>query len=294
VHTVNGGWNNSINKEYILGRCSDWLIKHMGPNNRVGLGVTEMDIKSTNPNIQALNYALTMGEFMKNGAEMYTPWSWKVGMWEALHLFSRYNQENFVQASSSDEKVVTVYPTIDALKDSMSVVLINRSLTEKKLVTLNFKSFIGNPGPCPMYTLSNLGTAETFVSHTKNALVKTEVELSNHQISLELAPLSVNTILLSTLKMAVNPDIRNNGFKASVYPNPATDQVNIDFFLSERSHLKIELYGWNGQLIKTINNDIFENGNHGISFDLNNISGGIYWIKLTTEKNSQTLKLIKK
>jgi hypothetical protein len=294
VHTVNGGWNTGINKEYILGRCSDWLTQYLGPNHNVGLGVTEMDIKSTDANVQAIWYASTMGEFMKNGAELFTPWSWKVGMWETLHLFSRYNQENFVQAISADETMVSAYPTINANEDSMSVVLVNRSLTEKKLVSLNFSGFVVNPGTSPMYTLSKLGTTETFVSHVKNALVKSEVEISTNQISVELAPMSVNTILLKALQMAVNPDLKKNSFKASIYPNPATNRVNINFLLPERSHVKINLYGVNGQFMKTISNDIFESGNQSTTFDLNNISGGIYWIKLTSEKDSQTLKLIKK
>jgi len=293
VHTVNGGWNTSINKEYILGRCSDWLTQYLGPNHSVGLGVTEMDIKSTDANVQAIWYASTMGEFMKNGAELFTPWSWKVGMWEALHLFSRYNQENFVQATSADETMVSAYPTINANEDSMSVVLVNRSLTEKKLVSLNFSGFVLNPGTSSMFTLSKLGTTETFVSHSKNALVKSEIEISTNQISVELAPMSVNTILLKALQMAVNPDLNKNSFKASIYPNPATDQVNINFILPERSHVKIDLYGMNGQIIKTISNDIFESGKQSALFDLNNISRGIYWIKLISEKDSQTLKLIK-
>jgi len=293
VHTVNGGWNTSINKEYILGRCSDWLTQYLGPNHSVGLGVTEMDIKSTDANVQAIWYASTMGEFMKNGAELFTPWSWKVGMWEALHLFSRYNQENFVQATSADETLVSAYPTINANQDSLSVVLVNRSLTEKKLVSLNFSGFVLNPGTSSMFTLSKLGTTETFVSHSKNALVKSEIEISTNQISVELAPMSVNTILLKALQMAVNPDLNKNSFKASIYPNPATDQVNINFILPERSHVKIDLYGMNGQIIKTISNDIFESGKQSALFDLNNISRGIYWIKLISEKDSQTLKLIK-
>jgi hypothetical protein len=292
VHTVNGGWNTSINKEYILGRCSDWLTKYLGANHGVGLAVTETGMAMKDANVQALWYASTMGEFMKNGVELFTPWSWDIGMWEALHLFSRYNQENYVQATSSDETMVSAYTTIDTNNDSMSVVLINRSLTEKKLVTLNFTNYVPAPGGAPMYTLSKLGTTETFVSHAKNALVKSGVEVSINQVTVELAPLSINTIQLIASRMAVNPDLRKNIFKASVYPNPATDQVNLDFSIPQRSFVKIDLYGGNGQLIKTISNSVFESGNQNLEFNVNEFPRGVYWIKLTTEKDSQTLKII--
>jgi hypothetical protein len=294
VHTVNGGWNTSINKEYILGRCSDWLTQYLGPNHSVGLGVTEMDIPSTNPNVQAIWYASILGEFMKNGAELFTPWSWKVGMWETLHLFSRYNQENFVQATSADETMVSAYPTIDANKDSLSVVLVNRSLTEKKLVTLNFTGYVVTPGSCQMYTLSKLGTTETFVSHAKNALVKSGVEASMNQITVELEPMSVNTIVQRAYSMAVDPDLKKDTFKARIYPNPANDQVQLDFLLPVRSKIKIDLCASNGQLLKTISDDVFDAGNQSLAFNLNKISSGIYLIKLNSEKDFQTLKFIKK
>jgi hypothetical protein len=144
-----------------------------------------------------------------------------------------------------------------------------------------------------MYSLSNLGAAETFVSHAKNALVKSDV-LADSVISVDLAPLSINSIILKSNATAVNPDLKKNTFKASVYPNPATDQVHLDFSLPERGRVKFDLYSGNGQLIKTISNSVFESGNQSTSFDLNNTSSGIYWIKLTTKKDSQTLKIIKK
>lgn len=196
VKTVTGGWDGSINKEYIFGRCSDWLTKYVGVNNGVTFGVTEIDMKSTNPNVQAVWYASTMGEFMKQGVEIFTPWGWNPGMWETLHLFSRYNQGNYIQATSADETFVSAYPTVNNSTDSMSVVLVNRSLTETKQVSLNFTGFTIEDRAFSMYSLSKLTNSETFVSHSKNALIKSDVTAQGNQITLDLAPLSVNTLLL--------------------------------------------------------------------------------------------------
>jgi len=293
VHTVSGGWNTSINKEYILGRCADWLTQYLGPNHGVGLGVTEMDIKSTDPNIQAIWYASTMGEFMKNGAEIFTPWTWKIGMWEVLHLYSRHNQENYVQAASADETMVSAYPTVNATADSMTIVLINRSLTERKTVSINLNGFSVDNRNFTMYTISNLGAAETFVSHTKNALVKSDV-LADSVISVDLAPLSINSIILKSNATAVNSDLKKNGFKASIYPNPATDQVYLDFSLPERSEVKIDLFNANGQLAKTLDKAVFDSGNQQKEISLQSLSMGVYWIRITSENDLQTLKLVKR
>ena len=294
VRTVNGGWDTNINKEYILGRCSDWLTKYIGANHGITFGVTETDNASTNPNVQAVWYASTMGEFMKQGVEIFTPWSWKVGMWETLHLFSKYNQENYVQATSADETLVSAYPTVNNSADSMSVVLVNRSLTEKKQINLNFTGYPIEDRTYSMYSLSKLTNTETFVSHTKNTLIKSDVTAQNNKITLELAPLSVNTVVLKGLTTSLKPIIVKGNFKASVYPNPTKGLVHLDFSFPEGGPLSIGLFNINGQLLKTISNEIYEAGNHQIDLNTESLSGGVYWIKFESSKNVQTVKLIKK
>ncbi|MBW8331617.1 MAG: T9SS type A sorting domain-containing protein [Prolixibacteraceae bacterium] len=293
VKNITGVWNASLTKEYILGRCSDWLTKYKGANHGVGLAVTETDIASSNANVLAVWYASTMGEFMKNGVEVFTPWSWKEGMWETLHLFSRYNQENYVQAISQNETLVSAYPTINEAADSMTVVLVNRSLTETIQVNLNFSEFRVNPGKSPMHSISNLGAAETFISRSNNALKKTQVEASASNISVELAPLSVNSISLVALAMGSDYEMQKNSFKASVYPNPATDQANLNFSLPEKEKISIELYQANGVLLNTISNKIFDAGNHQLDLNTVGLASGIYWIRFTSETDTKTVKLIK-
>lgn len=293
VRTITGGWDTSIAKEYILARCSDWLTKYKGANHGVGLAVTETDIASSNANVLAVWYASTMGEFMKNGVEVFTPWSWKPGMWETLHLFSRYNQENYVQAISQNETLVSAYPTINEAADSMTVVLVNRSQTQTILVNLNFSEFHVNPGKSPMYSISSLGAAETFISRSNNALKKTQVEASASNITVELAPLSVNSISLTALVMGTAYEMQKNSFSVSVYPNPATDQVNLSFSIPEKEKLSIELYQANGVLLNTISNKIFDAGDHQIDLNTGNLSSGIYLIKFRSGNDNQTIKMIK-
>jgi hypothetical protein len=293
VHTVNGGWDSNINKEYILGRCSDWLTKYMGANHGVGLAVTETGMKSTNANVQAVWYASTMGEFMKNGVEIFTPWSWDIGMWETLHLFSRYNQENYIQAASQNETLISAYPTINTTSDSMTVVLVNRSLSEKQTVDLNFSGCQINPGACPMYSISGLGSTETFFSHANNALKNAIIQATTTNISVELAPLSVNSITLKSLVTGSVPKLQKNSFKASAYPNPASDQSTLNFSLPEKSRMNGAVFNSNGQLLKTIINSVFDAGNHQVSLNTSGYPDGIYWIRFNSETNMETIKLIK-
>jgi len=293
LRSINGGWDTSLTKEYILGRCSDWLTKYKGANHGVGLAVTETDIKSTDPKIVSVWYASTMGEFMKNGVEIFTPWGWKVGMWETLHLFSRYNQENYVQASSQNEPLVSAYPTVNETTDSMTVVLVNRSLTATTTVNIDFNGFKINPGQHTMLSLSGLGLSETFVSHTNNALKKKQIEATATNINVELAPLSVNTITLKSLVMGVDPELKKGSYKSSVYPNPATNEVKLSFSIPEKGKLTIELFQTNGILLKTISNEVIDAGSHQIDWNTSTLSSGIYFIRFTSDNDTQTIKLIK-
>jgi hypothetical protein len=293
VRTITGGWDTSITKEYILGRCSDWLIKYKGANHGVGLAVTETAIKSTDPKIAAVWYASTMGEFMKNGVEIFTPWSWKVGMWEALHLFSRYNKGNYVQATSQNETLVSAYPTLNEAADSMTVVLVNRSQTAKSTVNLNFAGYLLQNRTYSMYSLSGLPATETFVSHSNNKLVKTDVTAALNQITVELAPLSVNSIILKAAPTSAEIQLLNGKLKTALYPNPATDQVNIDFSLPEKGKLSIGLYQANGLLLNTISDKFFDAGDHQIDINTGKLSSGIYLVKFRSGNDNQTMKLIK-
>lgn len=71
-------------------------------------------------------------------------------------------------------------------------------------------------------------------------------------------------------------------FKA--YPNPVVDNLIIQTDLNVE---KCEVYNVNGQLVKTISN-VVEN-----TITLNELNLGMYFIKVTSENDTQTLKVLK-
>ncbi len=200
VKEVNGGWDNSIQIEDIFGRCQNWLNQYMGAGNGVTFAVSETAVQlSNNPNALAVWYGSMMGEFMNHGVEYFSPWSWDKGMWEALHLYSRYNKKNSIKALSGDELNVSAYATANDANDSVTVVLVNRSLTLTKTVTVNLAHFILPNQAVQTLTLSNLpaGT-ETFISHTNNALQPSTITpAGNTSLQVILAPMSISSLQLA-------------------------------------------------------------------------------------------------
>jgi len=190
------GWDNSITKEYIFTRCRHWLDTYLGRNHGVVLGVSEMGIQGDNPNVTAVWYASTLGVFADEGVELFTPWTWKTGMWEVLHLFSRYCREIRVQSSSDHEETVSAYASISADVNAMTIILVNRSLDQTSETRVTIADFTLTEPAYTTLTLSQLPGKETFHSHADNALKKGAVLVNEGRMDLALPPLSVTAVLL--------------------------------------------------------------------------------------------------
>jgi Glycoside hydrolase family 44/Secretion system C-terminal sorting domain len=228
VRKINGGWDVSQNKEYIFARLNDWMNQHFGQNHGIKLGLTEMDVNNSTPSVLATWYASMMGEFMKNEVELFTPWSWKTGMWETLHLFARYNQTLSVQGTSTDETFVSSYPSINATKDSMTIVLVNRSATETKTTSVNFANFTVKISTADVRTLKSLPTTETFVSHTQNGISQSIASINNNTTTLSLAPLSVTSFTVKgNLGSTPTSDLATDN-DVLIYPNPIAESFKIE------------------------------------------------------------------
>jgi hypothetical protein len=225
VKVVNGGWDNSIQIENIFGRCQKWLNQYMGPGNGVTFAVSETATQLQNdPNALAIWYASMMGEFMNHGVEYFSPWNWDIGMWETLHLFSRYNKTNSVQTTSSDEQNVSAYTTVNNNNDSVTIALVNRSLSQSKTVVINIPDYLLANQAVTTLTLSNLPVGvETFISHSNNALQSAIISPQNNALQVTLAPLSITSLLITGSPIALPESLLS--FTAS----KGDHKVNLNF-----------------------------------------------------------------
>lgn len=249
VKNVNGSWDNSQNKEYIFARINDWLDKYLGANHGITLGMTEIGIEGDNANATAVWYASTMGEFMKHGVELFAPWHWKPGMWETLHLFSKYNKTSSIFGESSNETLVSAYPSINASQDSMTVVLVNRSGSVIQNVTLNFDNFILDKQTAKALSLKSLPSTETFFSSTRNALSESSINIENNKIAATLPPMSITSIQLSGKvgQYVILNTEETSEASIKVFPNPSSEKITVQW--GTEAFEKIEIVDIQGKLI---------------------------------------------
>jgi hypothetical protein len=77
-----------------------------------------------------------------------------------------------------------------------------------------------------------------------------------------------------------------------LYPNPASDMINIELKNPERQEIKIELLSSTGKIVHKIN-EIMSSGNVKKSIDLTNIPDGIYFLRILSDQETINRKIIK-
>ncbi len=292
LKTLTGGWTNNASKEYIFKRVNAWLDKHFGEGHGISLALSESGINSNNPNVNSVLYASMLGTFANNGVEFFTPWTWKTGMWETLHLFSRYAKNVSVNTTSSLENMVSGYTTISNSADSMTVILVNRDLASAKQVQVDVEGFSVSDGTFQTLTIDELPAGETFKSHTANALKAGQVTVAGNSFTVSLPSLSTTAIILKGKGVSTKNyrKIPSDEGSFIVYPNPANTQASLNFVSDEPLNSVISISDNAGRIV-----DVFKwekAGDEPFSFSTVNYQRGVYFVKVSNEKFSTVSKLM--
>lgn len=89
-------------------------------------------------------------------------------------------------------------------------------------------------------------------------------------------------------------ELTDNGYGlGNAYPNPAASDevINIEFAIGNSELVTIDVYNIVGQKVKTITNEVYDSGNHTVTFSVNDLSPGIYLYNMNAGNFSKTEKL---
>ena len=78
-----------------------------------------------------------------------------------------------------------------------------------------------------------------------------------------------------------------------MYPNPATNNVNVTFSSEESANAVLSVMNLMGQTVYTENVNIHE-GYNMVNLSVNNFRSGVYMVNIKTNKGTSTQKLIVK
>lgn len=105
---------------------------------------------------------------------------------------------------------------------------------------------------------------------------------------------TVDSIFINPIPEAVSvKEYDNNIKKISIYPNPAKDQLNIEYSLTESGILKIDLINIMGQKIRDILPPTYHQvGAKSLNYTFTDLPPGMYFVKVTLNNTYNTIKLI--
>jgi len=121
------------------------------------------------------------------------------------------------------------------------------------------------------------------------------------QIVAERAALAGKEFWFDDIKVmrGESPLVGNTGIQAtnklSVFPNPASDRVNITFFAAKAGQLEVSIFDFSGRAIKTLYNSRCTAGEEHITWNLNNgqevVKSGLYICKIKFNDKILTRKI---
>ena len=89
-----------------------------------------------------------------------------------------------------------------------------------------------------------------------------------------------------------NPMVPHTVELAANYPNPFNPTTSIEYALPRRAHVSLQVFDANGRLITTLVQQSQDAGWHRVEFIGDDLSSGIYYCRLQTDREIRTRKLL--
>jgi len=116
-------------------------------------------------------------------------------------------------------------------------------------------------------------------------------------LQIDVSGFTTNITYIDSARSMFNPGFQDNEPKRelfTVFPNPASDLITVNFRLAEMSDVEIGLYSINGEKIDEYKSEKMNEGNHNIDINLskNNVKSGVYIVNFTVNGLNYTKRLI--
>ncbi len=103
---------------------------------------------------------------------------------------------------------------------------------------------------------------------------------------------NVNSKKVDQLQQIISVSEIKSGVDFSIYPNPATDNMQVNFNLNEAKNVNISIYNTLGALVFSNNKGQLSSGNHAIDINVSSLAKGVYYMKLQAGENNISKKLV--
>ncbi len=110
----------------------------------------------------------------------------------------------------------------------------------------------------------------------------------------------MDDILITKYTGSSRPVVNNNELDnmeisyslAQNYPNPFNPFTKITYQIPKSSFVKLNIYDITGRLVKTLVNEVKEQGTHSVTFNGSGLASGTYFYRLESGQFAEIKKMI--
>ncbi len=125
------------------------------------------------------------------------------------------------------------------------------------------------------------------------SFVSIDIKCSNYiSGKVKISEMSLALSKLSALDNAENEIVQNSYILNQNYPNPFNPSTRISFIIPEKTLVKLKIYDILGNEVSTLVNSEMNRGKYEIDFNASNLSSGVYFYTLITDKIVHTNKML--
>jgi len=173
-----------------------------------------------------------------------------------------------------------------------------------------------NNGNSSSATAAGTLSAGTSTQIFSNEVLHTSPILSSNFATFDWTAPTSGTVYLYSTGLGVNDANGNNGDKQAfynlvltpaslsisetvlksenvkIYPNPSKDNAIVNYTLSNQTHISINITDLNGKIVSTPINEEASEGAYSKKLELSGLNAGTYFVKINTDDNTITKKLV--
>ena len=77
-----------------------------------------------------------------------------------------------------------------------------------------------------------------------------------------------------------------------MYPNPAQNELNIEFVLDKKAPVTIQIIDISGRIVKEVMNENLSTGNNTININMNEVNNGFYFVRIESMNGTKVTRLM--
>ncbi len=104
--------------------------------------------------------------------------------------------------------------------------------------------------------------------------------------------LETDFVVYGTKSITAVNELSNDNFSINAYPNPIKTSTKISFNTLNQSNIKVQIIDRSGRQIVLLQNGIREAGNQEFTWNVSNITSGIYFAKIKIDGKNHIVKLM--